>query len=430
MEFVKDRRLFKRYKHKSDFYIIIESNYFKASTVDFSLSGMCIFIEGMPSIALNSVISLRIEDMDMDIQARVVWIKKTESNLLVGLEKMLISGILKYYALSDILLDLQRSDETGILEFIDGSVVKRIYIKNGVMTFATSNQLEERLEEVLLRSGKLSSDQYYQSIAIMQKEGKKLWKILIELGYLKPQELVWAAKHQVEEIILNLFRWEGGQVKFIEGPLPDEAIALKLSAANLIFQGMKKIKTAEYFKKILPSMDTTLYYSDEPMNLFQDINFAEEDRYVLSLMDSKLTLKEILSISSLGNFQTMKILCALIGTRMIEAREEGILEDKSIVEIIGEPKTAADKTFVRKVEDLYMKFQSTDYYSILGIDKGAGLDKIRKAYYKTAKEFHPDKHFYLESETMRNKLSAIFSYITDAYKSLSDPEERKNMMRA
>ena len=98
-------------------------------TVDFSLSGMCIFIEGMPSIALNSVISLRIEDMDMDIQARVVWIKKTESNLLVGLEKMLISGILKYYALSDILLDLQRSDETGILEFTDGSVVKRIYIK-------------------------------------------------------------------------------------------------------------------------------------------------------------------------------------------------------------------------------------------------------------------------------------------------------------
>jgi curved DNA-binding protein CbpA len=423
MEFVKDRRLFRRYRHKSDFYIIFEGNYLKASTIDFSLSGLCIFIEGMPPLTLNSVIDLKIEDMDLDIQARIVWTKKTESNLIVGLEKMSISGLLKYYPLPDILLDLQRSDGTGILEFRNDPISKKIYIKTGIMVFATSNQEEDRFEEILLRSGKITIDQYYQ-IDILKKEGKSLGKVLVELGYLKPKELIEAVKNQAEEIILSLFRWEDGQITFIEGPLTDEAITLKLSAASLIFRGIKRINKPEYFKNICPTMDTILYYSIEPLNLFQDINLSEADRYILSLIDGNLTIKDILSISSQDNFQTMKILCALISTRMIEIKGKGILEDKSIVEIIKEPKIGVDSAFVNKVEDLYKKYQSMDYYSILGIEKWATLNKIRKAYYKTAKEYHPDKHFHLESETIRKKLSAIFSYISDAYKTLSDPEER------
>ncbi|OGW38874.1 MAG: hypothetical protein A2Y97_12155 [Nitrospirae bacterium RBG_13_39_12] len=424
MEFIRDRRLFKRYRHKADFYIIIEGDSFKASTIDFSLSGLCIFIEGIPPLKMNSVIDLKIEDMDLDIQARVVWLQKTDSNLIVGLEKMSFSGLLRFYKLPDILLDMQRSDITGVLEFINGPIHKRIYIKNGTMVFATSNQEEDRFEEILLRNGKITSDHYYQ-IGILKKEGKSLGKVLVELGYLNPKELIWAVKHQAEEIILSLFRWEDGKVSFIEGSLPAEAITLKLSAASLIYRGIKRINISEYFKNICPTMDSILSYSIDPLNLFQDIKFPEADMNILSLIDGSLTFKEVLSISPYSNFQTTKILCALLSTRMIETKGEGILEDRSIVEIIKEPGSEVNSAFVKKVEDLYSKYQSLDYYAILGIDMKANLSQIRKVYYKTAKEFHPDKHFYIESETIRNKLSVIFSYISEAYKTLSDPEERK-----
>ncbi|MEW6066937.1 MAG: DUF4388 domain-containing protein [Nitrospirota bacterium] len=425
MEFIADNRLFKRYRHKSEFYIIIEGNYYKASTIDFSLNGLCIFIEGLSSLPLNSMIDIKIDEMDLDIKARVVWTKKTGSNLIAGLEKMEMSGILKYYPLSDLLLDIQRSDTAGVLEIRNASVSKKIYIKNGVMVFATSNQQDDRLEEILLRTGKISNDQYYQSLDVMREKGKPQMKVLVELGYLNPIDLVQAVKYQVEEIILSLFSYEDGVVAFTEGLLPPEAITLKLSAANLIFHGIKRINNPEYFKRVCPPVDTILYYSSEPVNLFQDISFTEKDRHVLSLIDSKLTIKEMLSISPIGDILTIKILCAFLSTRMIEVKERGFLEDKSLVEILREPQKGIDSEFEEKVENLYRKYRAMDYYSILGIERHVAVDKIRKAYYKAAKEFHPDRHLSISSESMKGKLSAIFAFITDAYKTLSDPVERE-----
>jgi DnaJ-class molecular chaperone len=84
-----------------------------------------------------------------------------------------------------------------------------------------------------------------------------------------------------------------------------------------------------------------------------------------------------------------------------------------------------DSAFIEKVDYLYKKRENTDHYGILGIEKWATQDKIKKAYYKVAKEFHPDRHFHLPSETLKNKLNILFSYITEAYKILSDTKTRR-----
>ena len=61
-----------------------------------------------------------------------------------------------------------------------------------------------------------------------------------------------------------------------------------------------------------------------------------------------------------------------------------------------------------------------DYYKILGIEKNAASDDIKKAYRKLALKWHPDKN-------PNNKTAEeTFKKISEAYAVLSDPEKRKN----
>jgi curved DNA-binding protein len=60
-----------------------------------------------------------------------------------------------------------------------------------------------------------------------------------------------------------------------------------------------------------------------------------------------------------------------------------------------------------------------DYYSILGLDKNASQDDVKKAYRKLARKYHPDLN---PNDTAANRK---FQQINEANEVLSDPEKRK-----
>ncbi len=421
----KDKRRYKRYKHELQCYLSFKENFFNAKIIDYSIKGISFIIDGIPPIDLGSDVHFRIEDLNIEDDGKLVWVQKFDSYMKGGIEKKSISGLLKHYPLADILIDLQRSEKNGILDLRNDPVIKKIYIKSGDMVFATSNRAEDHFVEFLLKTGKITIDQYYQLIDTSEKKGKSHGAVLVELGYLKPKDLIWAVRHHVEEIILSLFQWEEGIFSFIEGPvLSDKVIQLKLSVANLIYRGIKRINDPTYFNNAMPPMDALLSYSSDPMDLFQDVNLDTTDKDILFLANGKRTIKEIISVSPLNHFQTIKTLCALFRTRIIDLKENYVAEDEIHEDILKEPELETDHAFLEKVEDVHKKLGSTDYYSILGIEKWATLDTIKKAYYKAAKEFHPDKHLHLPSDTLKSKLNAIFSRLTEIYKILSDSNKR------
>lgn len=59
-----------------------------------------------------------------------------------------------------------------------------------------------------------------------------------------------------------------------------------------------------------------------------------------------------------------------------------------------------------------------DYYKILGIQKGAADEDIKKAYRKQALKWHPDKNKAANAEEK-------FKEIAEAYEVLSDPKKRE-----
>ena len=63
--------------------------------------------------------------------------------------------------------------------------------------------------------------------------------------------------------------------------------------------------------------------------------------------------------------------------------------------------------------------QREDYYTMLGVKRGATQDEIRKSYRRMARKYHPDVNPGDKSAEER------FKQISEAYDVLSDPKKRE-----
>jgi len=434
----KDSRIFRRCLIELPIELSYNDRLFNARTFDFSVAGVGAQFEGIPRFRTGSVIDFTIRDTEIKGAGEIVWMKAHGDGFRIGIKSIgRIEGNLNDFSLADIFIGLQRSNKTGVLTVESGGVCKKVYIKNGDMIFSSSNQPQDRLGDLLLREGRITREQYDHAVEEMKKTGQRQGAALVSLGYLKPAELAGEVRHYVEEIIVGLFSLEDAAFIFEEMPLPtDEIITLKLSAATLIYRGIRRTKNAGSLCGSMPSLDSVPHFSTDPLDLFQDIKLDQAGRSIISCVDNRTSVREIIAITGLEEAEVRKLLYALESLRMLEIHRateaesademtEEIIE--AIVEEVLEEKQSPAGPGVREmIEEMHGKYKGLGYYGVLGVNKDAVQAEIKSAYYRNAKKYHPDMHFMLADDSLKNKLSDIFSYIYEAYSVLSNPAERAN----
>src|SRR5262245_62531767 len=114
-------------------------------------------------------------------------------------------GILSSATFPALLYSILGRRDTGVLTLTGEIAEKTIYVQDGRPTFATSSDRDDRLGQVLFKTGQVSLEGLMEAVEVSVRSGKRLGTVLVEQGLIQPHELVEGVRAQVRAIIHSLF---------------------------------------------------------------------------------------------------------------------------------------------------------------------------------------------------------------------------------
>ena len=266
---------------------------------------------------------------------------------------MALEGTLRDFSLADIfqLIGLQRKtgvltlrapEDTVTVSFLDGKVVG---------ADSMNKRLEDRLGQVLRRSGMITQEQLERALKIQGETLERLGHVLISNAMLSRAELRRALEQQILQIIYRTFRWQDGDYHFSQETSIDfdAELVQPVSAESILMEGARMLDEWPIIEKRIPFRDTVFVRtpsarqvevaSTEELEELADFEFDAEpvprpgtgrvrispvERDVLALVDGSNSVEDVIRKSIHGEFETCKALYTTLTRSLIReaSREE------------------------------------------------------------------------------------------------------------
>uniref|UniRef100_A0A8C4LP19 DnaJ heat shock protein family (Hsp40) member C7 n=1 Tax=Equus asinus TaxID=9793 RepID=A0A8C4LP19_EQUAS len=122
-------------------------------------------------------------------------------------------------------------------------------------------------------------------------------------------------------------------------------------------------------------------------------------------------------LAMLGRYPEAQSVASYMDT---EQYEEAVRDYEKVYQT---EKTKEHKQLLKNAQLELKKSKRKDYYKILGVDKNASEDEIKKAYRKRALMHHPDRHSGASAEVQKEE-EKKFKEVGEAFTILSDPKKK------
>lgn len=235
-------------------------------------------------------------------------------------------GDLSKTPLPEVLQTVHHYRVPGVLLVRRGELEKKIYLWNGDVIFATSNDRQESLGNVLLRSGALTQEQFDASVkrlveARAAEETRRHGAVLVDMGLLTQEALTASVTRQVRDILYSAFDWEEGSVSFTVGRFrTDEIIQLDIPTRAAIVAGVKAVRDARRLIALLGPSWTVFDPSYAPAEI-GDVALEAAEIRLLQHVDGTKTLRELVGLGPGDASHNAKLLYAFFVLKLISRRD-------------------------------------------------------------------------------------------------------------
>jgi len=245
---------------------------------------------------------------------------------------MTIKGNLETFYLTSLLQMLNYDRKTGKLTIKCDANEVQIFLHEGDIVFATETQKTNRLGDLLKNNGIISQPVLNECLALSRKNKQGLGKTLVQQGYISLEHLNAFLLKQAENTIYNVFLWTEGEFEYRDQDLNLKGVVgNKLNTMNLLLEASRRIDEIEIFKKQIPNEGGVLKIAGSTNQEGVDIKLNPDEWRILSLIDGKSTVRQIIDKSGFDDFTAYKHLNSLIASGRVE-----ISQPKSETELAKE----------------------------------------------------------------------------------------------
>jgi len=313
----------------------------------------------------------------------------------------------------------------GAIDVTD-RIEKTVHFDAGRPVFASSSIEADRMGQLLVREGKITSEQFRACTDLVRETGRRMGEILVERGYLKRRELLPAVRRHVEDLIYSLFAWDIGEYKVIPGDgAADERIRLSRHPAAMVLEGVRRKLDLATLERLVGPAATVIEISDRE-KLGGVLSVSElwpAERAALVAMDGQNDLARVAheSRAELANVYGLAWGLIVLGLATARRPPGDADVDADAPALVGETDLAIDRERVRARHDLVTE---ADYFALLGVRRDATRFEIKRAYEAARRDFAAETFPPELRRELAVELDEIAQVLDEAYRVLRDDRLR------
>jgi DNA-binding MarR family transcriptional regulator len=262
---------------------------------------------------------------------------------------MALKGNLRDFSTTQLLNLVNLARKTGKLTINGQNQNAALYFREGRLVYAATNTQEGHLAAMLLKTGKLTSEQAEAiNSQASNSSDRVMGKYLMDARLVSRDDIVQGVKDYMLEIVYDLFTWTDGDFFFEQDALPaNDRITVPLNLDNVILEGSRRIEQFEKLQDELPDLGIiALKITDKPL---RDVKLTQDDWRVISHIHPRNSVKQIAMNNNMDEFQIRKIVYGMLQAGLVETiRPEGLEQQKKLLPLTRAGRKAVSQSPAEK----------------------------------------------------------------------------------
>ncbi|MHB8876098.1 MAG: DUF4388 domain-containing protein [Myxococcaceae bacterium] len=249
--------------------------------------------------------------------------------------------------LSDLVVYLGNKKVTGILNLERGGTRKQVWLRNGMILNASSNEPREYLGQFLINMGHITEEQFNRAYETQKETRIFLGKILVMIGVVKEETVMSALSLKFRETLLEAFNWAEGNFNFDASTAPEtpQGLALEIDLLDVHREGEFRQTAWQAIRSAFPDGEARLELIEQ--NIPERPKAGSLDERLFALIKENRSIDEMvlaLHATDFYLYQRLYALFRLDAVRVAGQVEVEIDDDEPVVGIplVGDEASPAD----------------------------------------------------------------------------------------